>query len=89
MDVFLAKAGSVNKFSDLLDDSYEALAEELRAEMKAEKGELTIEDHIYQEAGKLVHREFGSIRRLSEMDKKDMQTLVALRTQYAKEVNIV
>ena len=86
VDVFNCKPGSILIFCKILDENYFSLAEEMRAEMKAEKGELKIEDYIYEEAGKLVLKDFGNTKRLSDGEKKDMQALVALRTQYAKEV---
>jgi hypothetical protein len=53
--------------------------------VKAEKGDLKVEDYIERECGVLVYREFGNSKRLSEGEKKDMQLLVAKKTQCTKE----
>ena len=71
---------------EILQTDYEWIADELKAELRAEAGELKIEEYIEREAAILVHREFGSSKRLSEAEKKEIKDLVALRTQYAKEV---
>ena len=71
---------------DILQPDYEWISDQLIAELKAETGQLKIEEYIDREAAILVHREFGSSRRLSESEKKEIKDLVALRTQYAKEV---
>ena len=44
-----------------------------------------VEDYIERECGVLVYREFGNSKRLSEGEKKDMQLLVAKKTQCTKE----
>lgn len=51
-----------------------------------EKHELKVEKYVEHEAGLMVRRTFGGSRRLSQMEKDDIHHLVALRTQYAKEV---
>lgn len=53
---------------------------------QAERGELKIERYVEHEAGLLVRRAFGASKRLSQAEKNDIHRLVALRTQYAKEV---
>lgn len=58
-----------------------------RAELKAEKGHLKVDGYIDRESAILVFREFGGSKRLSEMEKKEIQGIVALRTQCAKEVS--
>lgn len=45
-----------------------------------------MEDYINKETGILVMKEFGSSKRLSEMEKRDIHDLVAKRTQCTKEV---
>ena len=51
-----------------------------------ERYELKVEKYIEHEAGLMVRKTFGGSRRLSQMEKDDIHHLVALRTQYAKDV---
>ena len=53
---------------------------------QAERGELKVERYVEHEAGLIVRRAFGASKRLSQAEKNDIHRLVALRTQYAKEV---
>ena len=70
----------------VLEKEHEWLADELRAELRAEKGELQVEDYIEKEASMIVFREFGQTKRLAQTEKTAIKDLIALRTQYAKEV---
>lgn len=62
------------------------LANELRAELKYETDELQVPERIAEEAGVLVHVQFGASRTVPEVEKKKMIKLLAARTQYAIEV---
>ena len=64
------------------------VSDELRTELKTVRGELVIENYIRAEAEQLVDAQFGHIRRLSQMEKVDMQKIVAQRIQHYKEVNV-
>jgi len=64
------------------------IGDELRTELKTVRGELLIDNYIRSEAQQLVDDQFGQIRRLSEMEKLDMQKIVAQRMQHYKEVKL-
>jgi len=64
------------------------ISDELRTELKTVRGELVIENYIRSEAQQLVDAQFGHIRRLSDMEKMDMQKIVAQRMQHYKEVRV-
>jgi len=63
------------------------ISDELRTELKSVRGELLIENYIRSEAQRLVDAQFGHIRRLSDMDKLDIQKMLAQRMQHYKEVD--
>ncbi|KAK2142541.1 hypothetical protein LSH36_940g00031 [Paralvinella palmiformis] len=87
-DVLSSQCGrrAFNALCDLLEiGSTSWLKSELVAEVKAERGEMKIDDYIDRECGLLVYKEFGNCKRLSEGQKKDMQHLVAKKTQCTKE----
>ena len=65
---------------------YVWLADELRAELKYEKDELALDEHVEKESSILVFREFGASRRLSKPELKHLEKLVAKRTQCAREI---
>jgi len=62
------------------------ISDELRTELKSVRGELLIENYIRAEAQQLVEAQFGHIRRLSDMEKLDIQKMLAQRMQHYKEV---
>jgi len=62
------------------------ISDELRTELKTVRGQLVIENYIRAEAQQIVDEQFGHIRRLSQMEKLDMQKIVAQRMQHYKEV---
>ena len=78
---------TMTKICTILEQDYDWLADELRAELSAERRQLKIEDYVMQEAATLVYRQFGGSRRLAQHEKKDIEMLVASRTQCAKEVS--
>ena len=61
------------------------LAFEMKADIKAEKEQLQIEEYVYRETGIMVHSQFGKCARISEVDKKDIQLMMSWRYQVAKE----
>ncbi|KAK2175945.1 hypothetical protein NP493_695g01044 [Ridgeia piscesae] len=69
----------------LVELGHKWLADEMRADVMAERGDLEIEEYVYREAGSLVHQHFGGSKRVSEVDKKEFQMLIARRYQAAKE----
>ena len=77
---------TIDKLCAILEPDYEWLADELRAEIASDRGQLKLDDYVVQEAASLVYRQFGGSRRLSQREKKDIEMLVASRTQCAKEV---
>ena len=62
------------------------MADELRAELKYEKDELVVDEHVEKECSILVFRQFGSSKRLSKPEIKQLERLVARRTQCAREI---
>ena len=54
--------------------------------MKYEKDELVVDEHVDKECSILVFREFGSSKRLSKPELKQLEKLVAKRTQCAREI---
>ena len=80
--------GAFERLCNYLETTNKQLiGDELRTELKTVRGELVIENYIRSEAEKLVDGQFGSIRRLSQMEKMDMQKIVAQRMQHYKEVD--
>ena len=73
-------------FCECLDQEYSWISDELRAERKCQKGKLRVEEYINYEAGVLVMKRFGNSKRLSELEKKEIHDMVAMRTQCTKEV---
>lgn len=69
----------------LIEEGQSWLADELKACVLFEKGKIPLEDYIVKEAASDVHREFGGSRRVSEGDKKGIQTIIANRYQSTKE----
>ena len=84
--VTLGEQGQPERFMRFLKDEVTWLHEEVVSEVKAERLELTLDDHVTEEAASLIHRHFGRSRRFSERDKKMMTSLVATRTQVAMEI---
>lgn len=73
-------------FCDFLDDQHPWLGEELRVELLVEKHQLEVDEYLRKEAAQLVHRFYGSNKKLSEKEKKRLEDLIAVRAQVAKEV---
>lgn len=69
----------------LKDGGHSWVSQEMRVDLLAEKGQLDVEEYVHREAGVIVHRQFGQSKRISETDKKEIQLLLALRYQAAKE----
>ncbi|ELU10769.1 hypothetical protein CAPTEDRAFT_223621 [Capitella teleta] len=61
------------------------LAKELQTGVKADRGNLVIDDDVMKEAAMITHRKFGTSKRFSELDKKDMTELIAVKIQISKE----
>ena len=81
-----SRSGAFESFCSLLENlEMSWLSEEIKSDLKAEMGSLEIEDYVHKEAGALVHRHFGTSKRFSERDKKEIQELVAMKAQTAKE----
>ncbi|ELU16507.1 hypothetical protein CAPTEDRAFT_185469 [Capitella teleta] len=66
-------------------DNCPSLVEELQADLRAEVGALEIEDHVKREAASMVHKQFGTSRRFSESDKRQIASMIAYKSQIAKE----
>lgn len=73
-------------FCQFLDGKYPSISEELRVELLVEQGRLEVEDVIKKEASQIIYKHFGRAKRMSEREKKKMEMLIAVRTQFAKEV---
>ena len=69
----------------LTEGGHAWVAQEMKVDLVAEKGQLDVEEYVYREAAVIVHRQFGRSKRISETDKKEMQLILALRYQAAKE----
>lgn len=71
---------------DILTESGHGwIAQEMRVELVAEKGHLEIEEYVYQEAGFIVQRQFAGSRRIPQPDLKEIQLILAMRYQVAKD----
>lgn len=79
-------SSAFQSFCRFLDIRYPWISEELRIELLAEQGHVAVEEYIKKESTLLVYRYFGRTKRISDRDRKKMETLVALRTQCAKDV---
>jgi len=64
---------------------YPWLTKELELDLRIEKAEIDIDEDVAKEAAMLVHRKFGQSKRFSEVDKKDIQDLIAVKVQLSKE----
>ena len=73
-------------FCEFLDEENPWISSELRVELTLEKGQLKIDEYIKNEAALLVHRYFGTSKRLSETEKKQFEELLAMRTQCTKNI---
>lgn len=81
-----SQAECFDKLADVLGArKYSWLADELYADLLAEKGDLEVEEYVYRECGMICHKYFGRSKRVSETDKKEIQTILAMRYQAAKE----
>ncbi|KAK2175946.1 hypothetical protein NP493_695g01047 [Ridgeia piscesae] len=69
----------------LVDQGHAWLADEIHADVLAERGRLAIDEYVAREAGVFVGQHLGLPTMLSDMDKKRIQYLIALRFQTAKE----
>ncbi len=63
------------------------VAEELTAEMKLELGTLEVKKQDLDDASALVHRHFGTSRRVTESEKKQIALLIAMKANVAREAN--
>ena len=60
--------------------------EEILIELRAETGNLPVDEAEVEDASFIVHRHFGTSRRFAEQDKRTMTSLVATKGQVTKEV---
>jgi len=89
LDLLIKLSTNVNAFQVLcsfLDDRgrHSWLGDELRIELKAEMGELVIDEYVRKEASELIHIHFDGKKRFSEREKNILEGLIAQRTQCAK-----
>ena len=63
----------------------ESVAKELRAELQLELGILECTERENEEAAALVHRHFGSSRRMPEAEKRQIARLIAMKAQVVRE----
>ncbi|ESO00694.1 hypothetical protein HELRODRAFT_175680 [Helobdella robusta] len=75
-----------NVLCEFLDEENPWISSELRVELSLERGQLKIDDYIKNEASTLVHRLFGTTKRLSEGEKRQLEQLLAVRTQCTKNI---
>lgn len=67
--------------SSLSENDNVKVAKELQADLKQMRGNIEVNDEIKKEASLLVHRKFGSSKRVCEYDKRNMAELLALKMQ--------
>lgn len=72
-------------FCEAVAPSYKWLVRDLRADLKVERGEVKPHPDTVHEAAALVHGRFGTSKRFSETDKKEMSELIAVRLQIAED----
>ncbi|CAD5125213.1 DgyrCDS13454 [Dimorphilus gyrociliatus] len=80
-----SKSGLFEQLCMALTRSFPWLAKDLQSDLKTERGNLVIDPDVVKEAAMLVHRKFGTSRRLSELEKKEIQDMIALKIQISKE----
>lgn len=61
------------------------IAGEMKIELLAEKAKLELEEYVYREAGVVVQRQFSGNTRLAPSDYKEIQLLLGMRYQVAKD----
>jgi len=62
------------------------LADELSTELARESGKLAISDAIDTENGRIVFKEFGHEKRLSELEKKRLHSLLNRKSQCTRDI---
>ena len=72
------------KLCSVLIKDYNWISRDLEIDLRIEKGDLELDDDVIKEAAMLVHKKFGTSKRLSEGDKKEMKELMALKIQMSK-----
>ena len=73
-------------FCEFLDEENPWVSSELRVELSLERGQLKVDDYTRKEAATLVHRYFGTSKRVAEQEKKQFEELLAVRTQCTRNV---
>jgi len=63
------------------------LSDELTVELDAERGQQVVSEAISEENGRIVFREFGHERRLSELEKKRLHALLNRKTQCTRDIS--
>ena len=80
------EADSFDRLCHFLDsEGLSWISDELQSDLVAERGDLIIEDYIAREASMIVHRKFGTSKRIAEIDKREITELLAQRAQASKE----
>ena len=86
VDILLNKERPfIESLISALQSCDQAVAKEMRAELQLELGILECNDMEKEEASALVHRHFGSSRRMPETEKRKITNLIAMKAQVARE----
>ena len=80
--------GTVAGFCRCIEKRHQSLAQELMGALKAETGELILEPSAQKEAVSLVFKTFGSSRRMSERDKKQISNMIALKSLIVQQESL-
>ena len=71
---------------DVLEPVVPRLTDELVTELEGETGKQTISEAINQENGRIVFKEFGQEKRLSELEKKRLLALLNRKSQCTRDI---
>ena len=74
------------RFCEYLETAYPSLNDEIQTELRAERGQLLIDDYVRDVACHVVLAEYGAVSRISVAEKKDIETMVATRMEINKEI---
>ena len=76
----------ITKLCKVLDEFNPWLSDELRQELSGERGEQETSEALNLENGRIVFKEFGCEKRLSELEKKRLHKLLNRKTQCSRDI---
>jgi len=74
------------KLCEVLESVDTRLTDELAIELQGENGKQVITEAIDLENGRIVFKEFGQERRLSELEKKKLHSLLNRKSQCTRDI---